>query len=210
MNYFITGTDTHVGKTYFTTLLIRALREAGKDAVGMKPIACGSNEDTGLLLAASGNKVSLSDLNPVHFSSAVSPLTASIEEGRSIDTGEILAAYRRLSEAHGTVIVEGAGGWQTPILADYTFGDLAKAMNLPVIVVVANKLGALNHTLLTLDSIKRFGLDCAGIVFNHLSEERDGSVQTNRAVLERITTAPILYDIELGQQRLAEDGPLTG
>ncbi len=202
MNLFVTGTDTNVGKTYFTSLLIRALRAAGKDAVGMKPIACGSNEDTGILLAASGNNVSLSDLNPVYFESPVAPLTASIEESRPIDIDEILASYRRLTEAHDTVIVEGAGGWQTPILADYTMGDLAKAMDLPVIIVIENKLGVLNHTLLTLASIEEFGLTCAGLVFNHPAESTDIAAQTNRAVLERITEVPILFEIETGQDAL--------
>lgn len=207
MNFFVTGTDTDIGKTYFTALLIRALREAGHDAVGMKPIACGPNEDTGILLAASGNGVSLADLNPVHFEAPVAPLTASIEEGRTIDVDAILASYHRLTEAHDIVIVEGAGGWQTPILADCTMGDLAKAMNVPVILVVANKLGCLNHTLLTLHSIERFGLTCAGIVFNHPAESTDIAAQTNRATLERITNVPILCDLQTGQDNLSDISP---
>ncbi len=204
MNYFVTGTDTNVGKTYFTSLLIRSLREAGKDAVGMKPIACGSNEDTGILLAASGNDVSLSDLNPIYFETPVSPLTAAIEENRTIDVAEILASYRRLCEAHEVVIVEGAGGWQTPILVDYTMGHLAKDMGIPVIVVVENKLGALNHTLLTLASIAQFGLTCAGLVFNHPLESTDIAAQTNRSILDRIANVPILCDLRTGQSDLSD------
>ena len=202
MNYFVTGTDTNVGKTYFTTRLIRAFRESGNDAVGMKPIACGSNEDTGLLLTASGSDVSLSDLNPVHFETPVSPLTAAELEKRPVDVEEILAAYARLCEAHDRVIVEGVGGWQSPIRPGYTMGDLAQAMGAPVIVVVANKLGALNHTLLTLESIARFGLTCAGIVFNHPEESTDLAAQTNRSVLERITSVPLLCDLQTGQEDL--------
>ncbi len=204
MNYFVTGTDTHVGKTYFTALLIRALRKSGRDAVGMKPIACGSNEDTGILVQASGGEVSLSDLNPEYFKSPVSPLTASELEDRPVDPENILAAYRRLVEAHDVVIVEGVGGWQAPVLVDYTMADLAKAMGASVIVVVANQLGALNHTLLTLESIERFGLTCAGIVFNHPNESDDIAAQTNRSVLERITKVPILYDLQTGQDDLPD------
>ncbi len=204
MNYFVTGTDTNVGKTYFASLLIRALRAAGRDAVGMKPIACGSNEDTGILLRASGEEVSLPDLNPEYFETPVSPLTASELENRTIDPENILAAFGRLTAAHEDVIVEGAGGWQTPIRVDYTMGDLAKAMSAPVIVVVANQLGALNHTLLTLESINRFGLTCAGIVFNRPRECDDIAAQTNREVLNRITKVPILYDLQTGQEKLSD------
>ncbi|MGC1480105.1 MAG: dethiobiotin synthase [Chthoniobacterales bacterium] len=202
MNYFVAGTDTNVGKTYFSSLLIRTLREAGQDAVGMKPIACGSNEDTGLLLTASGGDVSLSDLNPVHFENPVSPITASELENRSVDVDEILAAYQRLSSHHDSVIVEGVGGWQSPIQPNYTMADLAKSMGSPVIIVVANKLGALNHTLLTLESIERFGLTCAGIVFNHPENLTDIAAQTNRAVLQKITNVPFLCDLQTGQREL--------
>ncbi len=202
MTYFITGTDTEVGKTYFTNLLIRALREAGKDAVGMKPIACGSNEDTGILVAASGNDVSLSDLNPEYFEHPVAPLTAANLAGRAIDVDRILAAHHRLTEAHEIVIVEGAGGWQTPILADFTMGDLARSMDATVVVVVANKLGALNHTLLTLASIKHFGLPCAGIVFNHIGSCEDIAAQTNRRILDQITAVPILWELAADQTKL--------
>lgn len=204
MIYFVTGTDTNVGKTYFTALLIRALRAAGRDAVGMKPIACGPNEDTGILLLASGEEVSLSDLNPEHFDTPVSPLTASELENRPVDLERILTAYRRLVAAHEDVIVEGAGGWLVPILVDYTMGDLAKAMDAPVILVVANKLGALNHTLLTLESIERFGLTCAGIVLNQPAESEDIAAQTNRSILERIIKVPILYDLQTGQDKLPD------
>lgn len=204
MTYFVTGTDTDVGKTYFTALLIGALREAGRDAVGMKPIACGSNEDTGILLRASGDDVSLPDLNPEYFETPVSPLTASELENRPVQVDRILTSFRNLVATHQDVIVEGVGGWQTPLLVDYTMGDLAKVMAAPVIVVVANKLGALNHTLLTLESIERFGLNCAGLVFNHPAKSEDIAAQTNRSVLERITKVPILYDLQTGQDQLPD------
>lgn len=203
MSFFITGTDTDVGKTYYAALLIRALRAAGHDAVGMKPIACGPNEDTELLRQASGKDVTLADLNPVHFAAPLAPLAAGRLEDRTTDIAQILASFERLRSRHEIVIVEGAGGWLVPILKDFSMADLARAMGLPVILVVLNRLGAINHTLLTLESIDRAGLTCAGIVLNHVTDDpADPAVQTNRTILTELTTVPLLGDIVAGQTSL--------
>jgi len=203
MNFFITGTDTCVGKTYFSSLLIRGLRARGIDSVGMKPISCGATNDDALALAeASGGTVSAEEINPVWMRVPASPFTASVVENQIIDTDAVLAAYRSLRARRASVIVEGVGGWMVPIRPDYYVADLATEMDLPVIVVVDNKLGALNHALLTLDNIQRRGLRCPGVVFNNRAPADDIAATTNRAILETLAPVPILWEIARDQDEL--------
>ncbi len=194
MNYFITGTDTNVGKTYVTKLIIESLRAEGKYAIGYKPISCGDREDANLLSAASGN-LPLDEINPIHFSSAVAPHVAALLENKTIDPAEILASYREISGKYDTILVEGAGGWEVPITRNYFISDLAKDLDLPVILVAANRLGALNHILLTLSAIKAKGLTCAGIILNQLEDEMDTPMITNKGIIESLTDIPLLDHI---------------
>ncbi len=204
MNFFITGTDTGVGKTYITKLLVESLRAEGKYAVGFKPISCGDREDAVILAAASGN-LSLDEVNPLHFSSAVAPHVAALLENKTIDPAEILASYQAISETYDPVIVEGAGGWEVPITENYFVSDLAKDLNLPVILVAANRLGALNHILLTLAAIQAKGLKCAGIILNQLEDEMDTPMITNKGIIESLTQVPLLDHIIHGQDFLSQE-----
>ncbi len=204
MNFFITGTDTGVGKTYITKLLVESLRAEGKYAVGFKPISCGDREDAVTLAAASGN-LSLDEVNPLHFSSAVAPHVAALLENKTIDPAQILASYQAISEIYDPVIVEGAGGWEVPITESYFVSDLAKDLNLPVILVAANRLGALNHILLTLAAIQAKGLKCAGIILNQLEDEMDTPMITNKGIIESLTQAPLLDHIIHGQDFLSQE-----
>ena len=194
MNYFITGTDTNVGKTYVTKLIIDSLRAEGKYAVGYKPISCGDREDATLLAAASGN-LPLDEVNPIHFSSAVAPHVAALLENKTIDPQEVIASYETIANKYDPILVEGAGGWEVPITRNYFISDLAKDLNLPVILVAANRLGALNHILLTLSAIKAKGLTCAGIILNQLEDEMDTPMITNKGIIESLTDAPLLDHI---------------
>lgn len=204
MNFFITGTDTGVGKTYITKLLVESLRAEGKYAVGFKPISCGDREDAVILAAASGN-LSLDEVNPLHFSSAVAPHVAALLENKTIDPAQILASYQAISEIYDPVIVEGAGGWEVPITENYFVSDLAKDLNLPVILVAANRLGALNHILLTLAAIQAKGLKCAGIILNQLEDEMDTPMITNKGIIESLTQVPLLDHIIHGQDFLSQE-----
>lgn len=194
MNFFITGTDTNVGKTYVTKLIIESLRAEGKFAVGLKPISCGDRDDATILAAASGN-LPLDEVNPLHFSSAVAPHVAALLENKTINPAELIASYQTISEKYDPVIVEGAGGWEVPITENYFVSDLAKDLNLPVILVAANRLGALNHILLTLAAIEAKGLKCAGIILNQLEDEMDTPMITNKGIIESLTTVPLLDHI---------------
>lgn len=194
MNYFITGTDTNVGKTYVTKLIIESLRAEGKYAVGFKPISCGDREDATLLAAASGN-LPLDEVNPLHFPSPVAPHVAALLENKTIDPREVIASYETIAGKYDPILVEGAGGWEVPITRDYFISDLAKDLNLPVILVAANRLGALNHILLTLSAIKAKGLTCAGIILNQLEDEMDTPMITNKGIIESLTDTPLLDHI---------------
>lgn len=204
MNFFITGTDTGVGKTYVTRLMIEALRSEGRAAAGFKPISCGDREDARILAAASGD-MPLDEINPLHFNSGLAPHVAALLENKRIDPAELVASYHAFAGKLGDVLVEGAGGWEVPITESYFISDLAKDLGLPVILIAANRLGALNHILLSLRAIEAKGLRCAGIVLNQLEDEMDTSMITNKGILESLTDIPLLDHIIHGQDFLSPD-----
>jgi len=201
MNYFVTGTDTGAGKTYVTALLLRALTALGRSGVGFKPISCGDRQDAETLLAASSPApgLDIERINPVHFKTPAAPLVASMIENRPVDLEIILRGYQQLASEFEHVLVEGIGGWEVPIASGYHVADLAAQLGLPVLLVVSNRLGALNHTILTARAIAARGLDCAGIILNHVEEQRDSASVSNRVVLEQVLSAPILADILHGE-----------
>jgi dethiobiotin synthetase len=204
MSFFITGTDTGVGKTYATRLILQALREEGHDAVAYKPVACGDRDDAVILAAASGD-LPLDEINPVFLKTAVAPYVAGLLENRTVDPAELIAGFHQLAAKHQIVLVEGAGGWEVPIAADYLISDLAAALKLPVIVVAGNRLGALNHTILTVRAIQAKGLLCAGIIMNQLEDEMDTAMITNKGVIEDLTGVPLLDHLIYGQDFLNPD-----
>lgn len=181
---FITGTDTDVGKTWVATRLIQKLRESGIDAVGMKPIECGTYEDSEALLAASGDAgLTREQVNPVHLPDPLAP--AAFSEVSKIDFGDLKQRFDDLAEAHDFVVVEGAGGWLVPVDDTRTMADLAERFELPVVIVAANRLGVLNHALLTVRAILDSDLSCAGVFLNSLPDTSDLSCESNAKVLEK-------------------------
>lgn len=200
MNLFLTGTDTNVGKSYVAALIVRALRSAGRNSVGLKPICCGGREDAELLHAAAEGAIALNEINPVWLRTPAAPFTASLIENRHIDLALVRESFTRARQTYESVIVEGVGGWLVPITRDYGVADLAAEFRLPVAIVVANKLGALNHALLTVESVRARGLECAGLILNHTTPEEDIATTTNRGVLEEVAGVPILLDVAYGQR----------
>ena len=192
MSLFLTGTGTGVGKTFVAIELLHWLRSRGIRAVGMKPICCGDREDARRLLAASAEGISIEELNPVWLQSPVAPSVAAQIEQVEIDLGKIQNCFRNLSERFDTVIVEGVGGWLVPMTADLLVGDFAKQLDLPVAIVAENRLGCLNHILLTLESVQRRGLVCAGVILKSANGPTDLAQSTNETELRRL-----LADINL-------------
>ncbi|MCX8497212.1 MAG: dethiobiotin synthase [Akkermansiaceae bacterium] len=205
MSFFITGTDTGVGKTYVTRLILEALRNERVDAVGYKPIACGDRDDAAILAEASGG-LELDEVNPVFLNTAVAPYVGALLENRVVDPAECIVGFHRLAAKHAQVLVEGAGGWEVPLAPNYRVSDLAVDLNLPVIVVAANRLGALNHLLLTIQAIRARGLVCAGIILNQLEDEMDTAMITNKGVIEDLSGTPLLDHLIHGQDFL-DAGP---
>jgi dethiobiotin synthetase len=191
VSFFVTGTDTSVGKTYVTRLILQSLREEGIDAVGYKPVCCGDRDDATILSEVSGG-LPVDEINPVHLKSALAPYVAAMLENRTVDPAELVGGYRELAARHAKVIVEGAGGWEVPIAPNYCVSDLAADLGLPVVVVAANKLGALNHVILTVNAIRARGLTCAGIILNQLEDEMDTAMITNKGVIEDLTGVPLI------------------
>ena len=184
VNLFITGTDTGVGKTYFTRLLLSSIVNRGKKAIGFKPISCGDRKDAEIIMRASFPEPSSLDLiNPIHLKTPAAPVAAALIEGKEINIEEIKDKYKNLVHSYDNVIVEGAGGWAVPITSDYYVGDLAAELCSDVIIVVDNKLGALNKTILTANAIKDKGLNLVGIVLNHIELERETASISNRSIL---------------------------
>jgi len=204
LKLFITGTSTEVGKTYVTRLLLQALGKLGLSAAGFKPIACGERTDAEELAACSFPAPPSIDLvNPVFFKNPAAPMAASLIEATQANIPAIKSAYGTMAEQYEYVLVEGIGGWEVPISANYSMSDLAADLNLPVLVVVDNRLGAINHTILTVNAIKAMGLKLAGIILNHVSDERDAASISNRAILEELLSPPLMLDILHGTTEIS-------
>ncbi len=190
---FITGTDTGVGKTYFTALLTRALRDKGIPAIPLKPISCGDREDSIRLSEATNGAISPVEINPIHFSAPLSPYAASMLEARPFPWAMLRERMQKLEADYpGPFLIEGVGGWRVPL--DPTLGvrEWAQELALPVVVVARATLGTLNHTLLTIDSIRQSKLTVLGIVLNHHQTPDDDASRTNPALLEELTGLPLL------------------
>ncbi|MBV8275972.1 MAG: dethiobiotin synthase [Verrucomicrobia bacterium] len=192
MNFLVTGTDTGIGKTYCGCGLIRAARAAGINCTGMKPFCTGDTSDVELIDAASGNDTPHHLLNPVWLRPPLAPYAAAMLENRPIDITAVRNAYQELAAKHDLVLVEGAGGLLVPILRGYNFRDLAVDLNLAVILVAPNRLGVINHVLLSAESVAKAGLRLALLILNELDPEPTLATQTNPSILEELLDVPLL------------------
>ena len=195
MSLFITGTDTGVGKTHTTVQLLRLLRASGLQCAGMKPICCGDRRDAELLLVSGSEGLTIDEVNPIWLKTPAAPFAAAMVEKVDIDINQLLNGLANLQQRVDRVLVEGVGGWMVPIRADYFVSDLAVAMNLPVLVVAQNRLGCLNHTVLTVRSVRDRGLDCVGVVLNGTPGPVDIAFATNADILKQIIDVPVLSEL---------------
>jgi dethiobiotin synthetase len=211
--FFITGTDTGVGKTIISAALIKAVQILGLKSCGMKPIETGCSKQKfkgksskvkvqdrdlmpldGIFLRSMGDaKESIDLVTPVRFQSPLAPLAASEMEGRAVDLGTIKKAYQKLSLKYDAMIVEGIGGLLVPIRKNYFVLDLASDMGLPVVVVARPGLGTINHTLLTVNYALRQDLIVAGIIINYSHPpENSLAEKTNLAVIAGVCDIPVI------------------
>lgn len=198
-NYFITGTDTNVGKTFVTLGLLVAFQQRQLRVAPMKPIAAGTvtiagyvvNEDVHQLLAVYEDEIDVQLVNPYCFNAAIAPHIAAGLEQQEVDLEVIRRAFLQLAATHDVVLVEGAGGFLVPMNSTTLLSALPTTLNCEVILVVGMRLGCLNHALLTIEAIKSRGLTLAGWVANTVDADMPFIVE-NIATLQRLIPAPCL------------------
>jgi dethiobiotin synthetase len=197
--FFVTGTDTGVGKTLIACALLHAFVGRGYRAVGMKPVASGAerrgtelvNDDVEQLVAAGNVTAPRRLVNPYCFEPPIAPHLAAERAGVRIALERIEESRRELAASADVMIVEGVGGFRVPLGADVDTAQLAARLALPMVLVVGMRLGCLNHALLTADAIAARGLALAGWIANHVDPRMDAADENVRA-LERHLAAPLL------------------
>ncbi|NCZ96160.1 dethiobiotin synthase [bacterium] len=189
---FITGTDTGVGKTYLTALLTRTLRKQGIPAIALKPVASGDRSDAKQLSEAMDGALPVSKINPVHFATPLAPYAAGLLENRPFPWDLLRSHWKDMTSSHpGPLLVEGVGGWRVPMDSTQSVREWARELGLPVLVVCRATLGTLNHTLLTVDSIRNAGLPIPGVIMNFHGAPEDDAVRTNPGILEEWSKLPV-------------------
>ena len=193
--FYITGTDTGIGKTVASTALLHALRARGSRAVGMKPVASGCsfiedewrNEDALALQAASDPRPDYADLNPYALPLPLAPEIAAQEAGVAIKMEVLVAAFHRLQADADTLVVEGVGGWSAPLSATLDQVDLVRALRLPVVMVVGMRLGCINHARLTARAIAEDGCELVGWIANQIDPDMERQEENFHLLCKRLT-----------------------
>lgn len=199
-HFFVTGTDTGVGKTTVTVHLMEQLVAQGLKVIGMKPIASGcewvdgrwQNEDVMQLTAASNVQAPAELINPYCFQPAIAPHIAAAQSGIEIRLEVIQSAYESLKAMADVVIVEGAGGLLVPLGATYTIADLIKTLDLPALLVVGMRLGCINHAFLTTQGLQQQGIDFCGWVANHVDPEMSMQQENLQTLTDWLQQQPVL------------------
>ncbi|MBR0347583.1 MAG: dethiobiotin synthase [Rudaea sp.] len=196
---YITGTDTGVGKSLVSASLLAALNARGARAVGMKPIASGSestpaglrNADAELLLAHGAGKPAYAEVNPYTFADPIAPHLAAADQGVEIEVARIRSAFTTLSANADIAVVEGVGGWMAPLGPRLMQADLARALGLPAILVVGLRLGCINHALLSARAIEADGIELVGWIGSGIDAQM-ARREDNLATLGERLRAPCL------------------
>lgn len=199
--FFVTGTDTGIGKTVVAGALIMALRAKGINACGMKPVETGCKRINGTLIPSDGTFLKqiarmddpIEHITPFCFETPAAPSVASEIEKGDIDIRLIKERFQNLQKKYQTVIVEGVGGLLVPIKNDYFVIDLVRELALPLIVVSRPSLGTINHTLLTVNYALKEGIKVAGIIINFSNRpENTAAEKTNPAVIRKLSPVPVI------------------
>jgi len=187
---FITGTDTGVGKTLVTASLLHWLRRQGMDALAMKPFRSGSREDVRLLQAVQPGQLKDQEANPFFFRKPLAPLVAARAERRIIRLREALDRIRRIAARCDLLLVEGAGGLLAPLGEGFAAGELIRDLKAQVCVAAANKLGTINHTLLTARALASFSRKSVSVILTTTTRSVDSSAASNESMIAELL-API-------------------
>jgi dethiobiotin synthetase len=190
---FVAGTDTGVGKTYVAAGLASALRLRGKNVGVMKPVSCGGREDAVRLKKAAGVDDSLDRINPINLKEPLSPNVAAMLEGIKVDVKAIKRAHDALETKYDVLVVEGCGGLLVPITEDFYVVDLIRLLDAETVLVSRSGLGAINHTLLSVEALKARRIRPIGLIFNRLQGGTAGQAErTNPEVISRHSGIPSL------------------
>jgi dethiobiotin synthetase len=189
--WFMTGTDTGVGKTHVTAALLRAIPGAG----AFKPIACGPGGRDDAEIYARHMKLPVDVINPVYLRHPLAPLVAARLEHRRIDFRQIHSAFRILNSSFSPLFVEGAGGLLVPIKRNYFVADLVRELGLPVVIVGRLSLGTINHTLLTVRQAQAAGLKVTGVILN----DTGNAERTNVNAIRELCDVPLLGVVPHGR-----------
>jgi dethiobiotin synthetase len=203
MGMFITGTDTGVGKTHVTALILAELRCRGVRAVAFKPIACGpgGRHDAEIYAEIMDHEQPLDVINPVYLRHPLAPSVAARLERKPVDLRRIFSIYQRLAAHYEIVLVEGAGGLMVPIRSNYFVGDLVRALRLPLVVVARLGLGTINHSLLTVRQARAMGLEVRGMILNDTVGGRRGLTErTNIKIVPELCRRPLLGVMPYGKR----------
>jgi dethiobiotin synthetase len=187
---FVTGTDTGVGKTVLTAMLVAFLRRRGIDALGMKPFCSGSRADARLLLSLQVGCLTLDEVNPFYFDKPLAPGAAA----QSVPLTSVLAKIRGLKARCGVLVVEGIGGLMVPLGRGYTVRDLICRLDCEAIVVGANRLGTINHTLLTVEALQLSGIKSLAIVMMGVNKP-DISARSNVKMIRKMAPKTPVFSI---------------
>lgn len=192
---FVTATDTEAGKTYVACKIAEALKEAGIDCGVFKPFSTGNRDDAKTLIKASGIKEKPETVTPVFYKNPMSPYAASLIEKKPFNIKTVDKTYEYFISKYDFTVVEGVGGLLVPLKKDFFVSDMIKRFKLPVIVVARFGLGTINHTLLTVDKLRRDKDEIAGIILSGRKDVKDISAYSNAPLIKKITKLPVL---ELG------------
>lgn len=190
--YFVTGTDTGVGKTWVACRLAEAARAKGLRVGVFKPAESGNGGDAAALKKASGCPLPLEVLRPYAFKRPLAPAVAAASEGKRVALGPIKRAFKTITEVSDFVLAEGAGGLLVPYGPGLDGAVLAKALGLPILIVARRGLGTINHSLLTLEAARRRGLNVAAVVLSGPGKPNDSSVSTNARQIARFGHVRVL------------------
>ncbi len=202
---FITGTDTGVGKTVVTGLLLWHLRQAGCNALAMKPFCSGSRADARLLRSLQKNLLTLEEINPFFFRKPVAPAAAG-GRGKIIRLDTVLRKIGAVGRRCDVLLVEGIGGLMVPLGRNLTVADLISRLQCPTLVVARNRLGAINHTLLTIGALQGVGIKRLGIIMVE-DKKADISAVSNPEIIQKMAgNAPVFLIPDLGLGASAAGG----